>query len=70
MEKELLILEEGPNEEIDIDALLKTFKNARLENLKPGWCTQMFDFKNSSPSTADWLPKRINACRKLKYPNG
>ena len=36
MEKELLILEEGPNEEIDIDALLKTFKNARLENPKRG----------------------------------
>ena len=27
-EKELLIIEEGPNEEIDIDAQLKTFINA------------------------------------------
>ena len=69
MDKELLILEEGPNEEIDIDALLKTFKNARLENPRLRWYTQMFDFKNSPPSTTDWLPKRINACRKLRYPN-
>ena len=41
MEKELPILEEGPNEEIDIDALRKTFKNARLENHKPRWYTQI-----------------------------
>ena len=41
MEKELLILEEGPNKEIDIDALLKTFKNARLENPRPKWYTRI-----------------------------
>ena len=41
MEKESLIPEEGPNEEIDIDALHKTFKNARLENPKPRWYTRI-----------------------------
>ena len=41
MDKELPILEEGPNEEIDIDAQLKTFKNDRLENPRPRWYTQI-----------------------------
>ena len=41
MDKELPILEEGPNEKIDIDALLKTFKNARLENPQPRWYTRI-----------------------------
>ena len=70
METELQMLEEDLKLEIHHDALKTRLEtNTKLENPWPRWNKRILVLK-STASTTDWLPKWINAYRKLRYPNG
>ena len=69
MEKKLRRLEEGPKTKIQRDSLRAASKKREIGK-RQAMMSYMDTFKNSLPSSTDWLLKLIYAEKKQKYLNG